>query len=330
MGLAIRRTQALPRTRTRARAHTLAWAGVMAVAGTALWLGVVGFAYLGQWGQVGAQIAMARGQMVGPALVVAVVGIFIAEQRWPAVRRPVLARAHLVDAFYFGFFALAVVPALTLVQTGVWVEVQRHASFLVLAQLPVASRGVAVVLALLAMDAANWAAHLANHRYASFWRLHALHHSQEDMSVFTTFRTHPLIHATYLPAAIPAVVLGANGGLPAAAMVVYGCLVALPHANLSWTFGPLGKVFVSPAYHRTHHLRELGPDGAVNFGFVLVVWDRLAHRACFRVYGAPLLTGLAQRPVPVEQHATLAGVPRVVLVQLAQPFLPGPAVAATR
>jgi sterol desaturase/sphingolipid hydroxylase (fatty acid hydroxylase superfamily) len=180
------------------------------------------------------------------------------------------------------------------------------------------------------MDAANWAAHVANHRYASFWRLHALHHSQEDMSVFTTFRTHPLIHATYLPAAIPAVVLGANGGLPAAAMIVYGCLVALPHANLRWSLGPLGKVIVSPAYHRIHHVRELGPDGAVNFGFVLVVWDRLARRAELPVAGPPVLTGLARRPVPVEQGVGRPALPRVVLAQLAQPFLVNPTAGGSR
>ena len=99
----------------------------------------------------------------------------------------------------------------------------------------------------------NWVAHVANHRSVSLWRLHALHHSQEEMSVFTTFRTHPLVHATYLGALLPALVLGASGSVPAAALVIYGCLVALPHANLPWRFGVLGRVFVSPAYHRLHH-----------------------------------------------------------------------------
>ena len=35
------------------------------------------------------------------------------------------------------------------------------------------------------------------------------------MNVFTTFRTHPLSHASYLPALLPALVLGASGAVPA-------------------------------------------------------------------------------------------------------------------
>jgi len=42
-----------------------------------------------------------------------------------------------------------------------------------------------------AMDACNWSAHLANHKVRMLWRFHELHHSQEDMSVLTVFRTHP-------------------------------------------------------------------------------------------------------------------------------------------
>ena len=115
--------------------------------------------------------------------------------------------------------------------------------------------------------------------------------------------------------------LGASGTLPGAALIGYGCLVTLPHANLRWTFGPLGRVFVSPAYHRLHHASvPIDGRGAVNFGFVLVGWDQLGRRAAFPMGRAPIATGIAGRPVPVEQSARASGVGRVVLAQLAQPF----------
>ena len=60
-----------------------------------------------------------------------------------------------------------------------------------------------IALIFVAMDACNWFAHLANHRVRMLWRFHELHHSQEDMSVLTVFRTHPLIHVSYLVALIP-------------------------------------------------------------------------------------------------------------------------------
>ncbi len=300
---------------------TRVWLGVVAVAAAALWLGVIGEQTLSSEGDLWQALATARGAMVGPALVGVVAAIFLAERRWPAVRRPWLARAHLVDAGYLLLFAAVVAPLVTLLDTGFAVEVDRYAHFALLGRLPLAPRVLVVGLILVGMDAMNWLAHVANHRSASLWRLHALHHSQEDMSVFTTFRTHPLMHASYLPALIPALVLESSGTVPTAALIAYACLVTLPHANLRWKFGPLGRIFVSPAYHRLHHADTPVDDrGAVNFGFVLVCWDRLARRAVFPAAGAPIATGIAGRPVPVEQSGPRYGVARVVVAQLAQPF----------
>ncbi len=308
--------------RVAVAARATSWLGVLAVGGAAVWLGMVGYTDLAGAGALGAQLSAARGDTVGPALLATVALLFLAERRWPAVQRPALARAHLVDAGYLALFAVAVLPLLTLVQTGFAVEVGRHASFLLLGRLPLAPQLFVVAVVLVAMDAMNWLAHLANHRSMALWRLHALHHSQEDMSVFTTFRTHPLVHASYLPAMLPALVLGASGTVPAAALIAYGCLVTLPHANLRWSFGPLGRVLVSPAYHRLHHARDLDdPRRAVNLGFVLVCWDQLSRRAAYPVAGEPVATGIAGQPVPLEQAATSLGQSaRVVLAQLAQPF----------
>jgi sterol desaturase/sphingolipid hydroxylase (fatty acid hydroxylase superfamily) len=302
-------------------ARATAWFGVVAIGAVVAWLGFVGVQAL--WGarDLTTALATAQGRTVGPALVAVVVALALAERRWPAVPRPWLARGHLVDAGYFLLFAVAVVPLLTLVETGFAVELTRHAHVLLVGRLPLGPQIVVVGVTLVAIDAMNWLAHLANHRSASLWRLHALHHSQEDMSVFTTFRTHPLVHATYLGALLPALVLGASGTVPATAIIVYGCLVTLPHANLRWTFGPLGRVVVSPAYHRLHHARvPLDARGTVNFGFVLVCWDQLSRHALFPTGGTPVPTGLALRPVPVEQAVSGAATWGVVGAQLAQPF----------
>ncbi len=259
-----------------------AWLGVVALALAAAWLGWVGWRSLSAGGDLWGAIQSRRGEMVGPALVAVVVAIFLAERWWPAVRRPTLARAHVVDAGYLALFGTVVAPLLILVNTGFGVEAQRHTPFLLVGRLPLVPRVVVVAAVLVGMDAMNWLAHVANHRSAALWRLHALHHSQEDLNVFTTFRTHPLVHASYLPALVPALILGASGPVPGAAVVAYGCFVALAHANLRWTFGVLGRLFVSPAYHRLHHARTaVDGRGVVNFGFVLVGWDRLARPSRF-------------------------------------------------
>jgi sterol desaturase/sphingolipid hydroxylase (fatty acid hydroxylase superfamily) len=266
-------------------------------------------------------ISSARARAVGPVLIVFIAVILLAEQLWPAVPRPLLSRAHVVDAGYLALFAVVVMPLLTLVETGFSVEIARHVHVLLLGRLPMGSQIVVAGFILIGIDAMNWAGHVANHRSLTLWRLHALHHSQEDMSVLTTFRTHPLVHASYLPSLFPALILGASGTVPGVAIIVYGCLITLPHANLRWTFGPLGRVVVSPAYHRLHHAASpLDERGTVNFGFVLVCWDQLIRRAAFPTNAAPVATGLTGRPVPIEQTGSALAASKVMVAQLAQPF----------
>jgi sterol desaturase/sphingolipid hydroxylase (fatty acid hydroxylase superfamily) len=101
-------------------------------------------------------------------------------------------------------------------------------------------------------------------------------------------------------------------------ITIYVCIGTLQHANLRWTFGPLGRVIVSPAYHRLHH----APDTqGLNLGVVLTIWDVLTRRARFPARGDAVgRTGLDGRPVPVEQ-ADAAGPALLLLAeQLIEPF----------
>ena len=296
-----------------------AWAGVVATASAALWLALVGWRTLEPGHQVGSAVTQMAGDMVGPAMLVFLVAVVLCERLWPAAPQPLFCRAHIVDACYLVVAVVVVVPTLPLVQAGLSVELTRHASFLILGRFHTMPQLAISALILAGIDAMNWCAHVANHRVQAFWRLHALHHSQEDMSVLTTFRTHPLLHATYSLSLLPALMLSASGAVPAAALIAYGCLATLPHANLRWTFGPLGRVFVSPAYHRLHHDRDGGVRGAANFGFVLVCWDQLARRAAYPDASRPIVTGIAGRPVPVEQEESRT-MARAFVDQLIQPF----------
>lgn len=301
-------------------AWAAAWGGVLCISTFALWLAVKGAEYFGTLAGIWSAVSGARRTMVGPGLLAFVAVCLIAEQFWPAVPRRLWSRAQLVDGAYLALFAIVVVPVLTLVNNGFTSQVHQHASWLLLGRLPLVPRAVATVLILVGMDAMLWAAHVLNHRYRALWRLHALHHSQEDMSVLTTFRTHPLIHATYLPSLLPALVLQSSGSLPAWSLVVYGCLITLPHANLRLSFGPLDRVLVSPAFHRLHHARQLSPRGNLNYGFALSIWDQLAGCAELPSPGvAPVATGIEARTVPLEQIGA-SRLPRVFASQLVQPF----------
>ena len=125
--------------------------------------------------------------------------------------------------------------------------------------------------------------------------------------MLTVFRTHPLIHVSYLLALIPGVVLLANGAASITILVVYGGIVAFAHSNTRLSFGPLGRVFVSPNFHRIHHQLD-GPQD-VNLGFALTIWDQIFHRAVFpNETTVRIDTGLPGRPLIVEQADVHPGI----------------------
>jgi sterol desaturase/sphingolipid hydroxylase (fatty acid hydroxylase superfamily) len=223
------------------------------------------------------------------------------------------------DVAYLALHALLVIPLMTLLSVGAATLLAQHAPWMALRPAERWPGWLLIPLTIVAMDGANWLAHYADHRFNALWRFHALHHSQEELSVFTSFRAHPLMHTTgFLLATIPVVVLMPTRPIAPVLITVYVCIGTLQHANLRWSFGPAGWLIVSPAYHRFHH----APDNqGVNLGVVLTIWDVLAGRARFpRSADATGATGLNGRPVPVEQDDAARPAPVQLARQLIEPF----------
>ena len=270
-------------------------------------------------GQLGTVLSAGRTELAAPLLIALVVATGICERVWPAERRPVLARGHIQDACYLALHAIVVIPMMTLLSVGAATLIGNHAPWIELRSTATWPGWLLVPLTVVAMDAANWLAHYADHRLDALWRFHALHHSQEELSVLTSFRAHPLMHTTgFILATIPVMVLMPTRPIAPVLITIYVCVGTLQHANLRWTFGPLGRLIVSPAYHRLHHARE---DQAVNLGVVLTIWDVLACRARFPARGDAVgRTGLAGRPVPVEQDNSAGPALALLAEQLIEPF----------
>jgi len=270
-------------------------------------------------GQLGTVLSAGRAELAAPLLIALVVATGICERVWPAERRPVLARGHVQDACYLALHAIVVIPMMTLLSVGAATLIGNHAPWIELRSTATWPGWLLVPLTVVAMDAANWLAHYADHRLDALWRFHALHHSQEELSVLTSFRAHPLMHTTgFILATIPVMVLMPTRPITPVLITIYVCVGTLQHANLRWTFGPLGRLIVSPAYHRLHHARE---DQAVNLGVVLTIWDVLARRARFPARGDAVgRTGLAGRPVPVEQDNSAGPALALLAEQLIEPF----------
>jgi sterol desaturase/sphingolipid hydroxylase (fatty acid hydroxylase superfamily) len=270
-------------------------------------------------GQLGTVLSAGRAELAAPVLIGLVVATGICERIWPAERRPVLARGHVQDACYLALHAIVVIPLMTLLSVGAAALIGDHAGWIELRSTERWPGWLLVPVTIVAMDFANWLAHYADHRLDALWRFHALHHSQEELSVLTSFRAHPLMHTTgFILATIPVVVLMPTRPIAPVLITIYVCIGTLQHANLRWGFGPLGRVIVSPAYHRLHHDRE---SQAVNLGVVLTVWDVLTRCAVFPARGDAVgRTGLDGRPVPVEQDGSAGPALKLLAEQLIEPF----------
>jgi sterol desaturase/sphingolipid hydroxylase (fatty acid hydroxylase superfamily) len=286
------------------------------VAALLVWVAVSG---LLRQGRLETVLSAGWAQLAAPLLVVLVVATGICERIWPAERRPVLARGHVQDVCFLALHAIVVIPLMTLLSVGAAALIGSHAGWIELRSTEHWPGWLLVPLTIVAMDGANWLAHYADHRLDPLWRFHALHHSQEELSVLTSFRAHPLMHTTgFLLATVPVVALMPTRPIAPVLITVYVCIGTLQHANLRWSFGPLGRVIVSPAYHRLHH----APDTQhANLGVVLTIWDVLAGRARFPARSDGVgRTGLDGRPVPVEQDGSAGPALLLVAGQLIEPF----------
>lgn len=157
---------------------------------------------------------------------------------------------HLVDA-------IAIAPFLVLLSVWMGGMIQTY-------DLTLISRSfwdglhpaVVVVAAVFLGDFVGYWRHRIEH-IPLLWPSHAVHHSDSEMTWLAIFRFHPFNRLTTVVIDF-AFILAM--GLPPYAVLVnslvrhyYGAVI---HADLPWTYGPLGKVFVSPVMHRWHHAMD--------------------------------------------------------------------------
>jgi sterol desaturase/sphingolipid hydroxylase (fatty acid hydroxylase superfamily) len=148
---------------------------------------------------------------------------------------------------------------------------------------------LAFVAALVVLDIAIYAQHVAFHRVPWLWRLHRMHHSDTGFDVTTALRFHPV--EILLSIAIKIAVIAAIGAPPAAVLVFEVLLNACAMFNHSNGRMPRGLdallrlVVVTPDMHRVHH--SIVPvETNSNYGFSVSWWDRL-----FRTYRAQPAAG---------------------------------------
>jgi sterol desaturase/sphingolipid hydroxylase (fatty acid hydroxylase superfamily) len=237
--------------------------------------------------------------LVGVLQIVFIAGVLGALERWrPA--EPVQDRAAVrTDIVYtlihrLGVFRLALfftldplwnALATAMGQAGVrplsfeglWPGVTDHALL-----------GFAIYLLL--FDLVDYALHRAQHALPWWWQLHALHHSQRQMTCWSDNRNHLLDDALRDSAMVLlALAVGVAPAQFVALVVLTQLLESLSHANVRLCFGRVGsRLLVSPAFHRTHHAIGTGHEsqgpgslGGCNYAVLFPLWDLLFGSARF-------------------------------------------------
>lgn len=136
------------------------------------------------------------------------------------------------------------------------------------------------------LDLAEYWRHRLSHKFEWWWALHALHHSQRQMSFWTDNRNHLLDDLTQsLWFAAIALAIGIPPGQFFLAVILARAIESLSHANVRLPFGWLGeRLVVSPRFHRRHHAIGFGHEGKTrgcNFSVLFPIWDIVFRTADF-------------------------------------------------
>ncbi len=132
--------------------------------------------------------------------------------------------------------------------------------------------------------------HRASHQFNWWWGLHGLHHSQQNMNLWSDNRNHlldDLLRDAYM--GVIALCIGVEPAQYVMLVSVSRILQSLQHANVRIHFGRVGEwLLVSPRYHRMHHAIGVGHEsrgkgmlGGCNFAVLLPVWDIIFRTANF-------------------------------------------------
>lgn len=143
---------------------------------------------------------------------------------------------------------------------------------------------VTFLIYLVALDFAGYWYHRWQHRIGIWWELHAVHHSQRQMSLWCDDRNHLLddvIQACFF--AVIALAIGVAPSQFVVLIAVTNFAQSVQHTNARLDFGcVLDKLLVSPMFHRRHHAVGYGHEGTAygcNFGVLFPWWDMLFKTA---------------------------------------------------
>jgi sterol desaturase/sphingolipid hydroxylase (fatty acid hydroxylase superfamily) len=121
---------------------------------------------------------------------------------------------------------------------------------------------VSLVIYLLAIDFLNYWIHRGQHQFGWWWKLHALHHAQRQMTMWSDNRNHLLDDVIRdVIVVVVAQLIGIAPSQFVAIVAVTQLSESFQHANVRIWFGRWGeRLWISPRFHRMHHSVGFGHE----------------------------------------------------------------------
>ena len=239
-------------------------------------------------------------------------------------KQPIFRKGFWLDAFYmiFNFFLFSLIGYNALSNVGVELFNDFLGLFGIDNLVAIEVQDFPVWAQLLIMfviaDFIQWNVHRMLHRVPWLWKFHQVHHSVKEMGFAAQFRFHFVETLVYKSAQyIPLAMIGF--GIEQFFVVhMFSVFIGhLNHANLDWSYGPLGYVLNNPRMHIWHHAKELPPEHkyGMNFGLSLSIWDYLFGTAYIPRSGKNIEIGFdgderfphdftGQLTYPFKEHST--------------------------
>ncbi|EAQ48853.1 sterol desaturase family protein [Leeuwenhoekiella blandensis] len=239
-------------------------------------------------------------------------------------KQPIFRKGFWLDAFYmiFNFFLFSLIGYNALSNVGVELFNDFLGLFGIDNLVAIEVQDFPVWAQLLIMfviaDFIQWNVHRMLHRVPWLWKFHQVHHSVKEMGFAAQFRFHFVETLVYKSAQyIPLAMIGF--GIEQFFVVhMFSVFIGhLNHANLDWSYGPLGYVLNNPRMHIWHHAKALPPEHkyGMNFGLSLSIWDYLFGTAYIPKSGKNIEIGFdgderfphdftGQLTYPFKEHST--------------------------
>ena len=154
-----------------------------------------------------------------------------------------------------------------------------------------------VVELIVIADLGYYLIHRMFHTVPALWRIHAVHHSIEDMDWLAAYRVHPIdqVMTRGVSLMIPIIL-----GFSPLAFAIFGFFFSwhsvLKHSNVNVSFGPFRWLLATPTYHHWHHANQ--PEAFdKNFAGQLPIIDLMFGTAIMKETAGPAAYGTDQ-PVP--------------------------------